>query len=51
MLEEILRVRYAETRPLLCTHSVYVRGTVRKLVRNKSLFLPFFIMYLVFFLS
>ena len=51
MLGEILRVRYAETRPLLCTHSVYVRGTVRKLVRTKSLFFPFFIMSLVFFLS
>ena len=51
MLGEILRVRYAETRPLLCTQSVYVPGTVRKLVRTKSLFFPFSIMSLVFFLS
>ena len=51
MLGEILRVRFAETRLLLCTHSVYVPGTVRKLVRNKSLVFPFFIMSLVFFLS
>lgn len=49
MLGGILRVRYAETRPLLCTHSVYVPGTVRKLVRNKSLFFLFLLCLLCFF--